>query len=214
MLKNGYKWATGNAAKVKDITLKQVFSKDTFTAFKGKFTDIKAAFQARGWASVKDLGGQMLKDIRRNLKGEFFDFFEINGDFNWKGAVSSIKNMLSIPKDILSDGFTVSNIGKIGLTSIVLPGLTAFTVNSTDGTIITGEGGQMQFDFTDKVTINDITGIFEKGGKIGSSVIDFTSSDSTINVDLMYKLSSSCNINISIPEIYIPEIDMPVLRVA
>lgn len=214
LLKNGYKWATGNAAKVKDITLKQVFSKDTFTAFKGKFADIKAAFQARGWARVKDLGGQMFKDFGRNLKGEFFDFFETNGDFNWKGAVSSIKNMLSIPKDILSDGFTISNIGKIGLTSIVLPGLTAFTVNSVDGTIISGDGGQLQFDFTDKVTINDITGLFEKGGKIGSSIGDLTSSDSVINVDVMDKLTNSCNINISIPEVYIPNIEMPVLRAA
>ena len=214
LLKNGYKWATGNAAKVKDITLKQVFSKDTFTAFKGKFADIKAAFQARGWASVKDLGGQMFKDFGRNLKGEFFDFFETNGDFNWKGAVSSIKNMLSIPKDILSDGFTISNIGKIGLTSIVLPGLTAFTVNSVDGTIISGDGGQLQFDFTDKVTVNDITGLFEKGGKIGSSIGDLTSSNSVINVDVMDKLTNSCNINISIPEVYIPSIEMPVLRAA
>lgn len=214
LLKNGYKWATGNAAKVKDITLKQVFSKDTFTAFKGKFADIKAAFQARGWASVKDLGGQIFKDFGRNLKGEFFDFFETNGDFNWKGAVSSIKNMLSIPKDILSDGFTISNIGKIGLTSIVLPGLTAFTVNCVDGTIISGDGGQLQFDFTDKVTVNDITGLFEKGGKIGSSIGDLTSSDSVINVDVMDKLTNSCNINISIPEVYIPNIEMPVLRAA
>ncbi len=214
LLKNGYKWATGNAAKVKDITLKQVFSKDTFTAFKGKFADIKAAFQARGWASVKDLGGQMFKDFGRNLKGEFFDFFETNGDFNWKGAVSSIKNMLSIPKDILSDGFTISNIGKIGLTSIVLPGLTAFTVNSVDGTIVSGDGGQLQFDFTDKVTVNDITGLFEKGGKIGSSIGKLTSSDSVINVDVMDKLTNSCNISISIPEVYIPNIEMPILRAA
>lgn len=214
LLKNGYKWATGNAAKVKDITLKQVFSKDTFTAFKGKFADIKATFQARRWASVKDLGGQMLKDFGRNLKGEFFDFFETNGDFNWKGAVSSIKNMLSIPKDILSDGFTISNIGKIALTSIVRPGLTAFTVNSVDGTIISGDGGQLQFDFTDKVTVNDITGLFEKGGKIGTSIGNLTSSDSVISVDVVDKLTNSCNINISIPEVYISNIEMPVLRAA
>lgn len=156
----------------------------------------------------------MFKDFGRNLKGEFFDFFETNGDFNWKGAVSSIKNMLSIPKDILSDGFTISNIGKIGLTSIVLPGLTAFTVNSVDGTIISGEGGQLQFDFTDKVTVNDITGLFEKGGKIGSSIGGLTSGDSVINADVMDKLTNSCDINISIPEVYVPNIEMPVLRVA
>lgn len=122
--------------------------------------------------------------------------------------------MLSIPKDILSDGFTISNIGKIGLTSIVLPGLTAFTVNSVDGTIISGDGGQLQFDFTDKVTVNDITGLFEKGGKIGSTIGTLTSTDSAINVDVMDKLANSCNINISVPKVYIPNIEMPALRTA
>lgn len=214
LLKNGYKWATGNAAKVKDITLKQIFSKDTFNAFKGRFADIKAAFQARGWASVKDLSSEMFKHFGSNLKGRFLDFFQTNGDFNWKGATSSIKNMLSIPKDILSGGFTVSNIGKTALTNIILPGMTAFTVNSVDATIISGDSGQMQFDFTERITVNDITGLFEKGGKIGSSIGSLTANDSTINVDVMDKLSNSCNINISIPEVYSPSTEMPILRAA
>lgn len=71
----------------------------------------------------------------------------------------------------------------------------------------------------DKIRINyrnnnDITGLFEKGGKIGSSIGDLTSSDFVINVDVMDKLTNSCNINISIPEVYIPNIEMPVLRAA
>lgn len=214
LIKNGYKWATGNAAKVKDITLKQVFSKDTFTAFKGKFANIKAAFKARGWASLKDFGGQLLKDFGRNIKGEFFDFFKTNGSFDLKGAATSIKNMLSIPKDILSGGFTISNIIKVGFTSIVLPGLTAFTVNSTEATIITLDDGQLKFDFTEKVTIGDIVGFFEKIGKIGSSTGDLISVNSTINLDVVDKLSTLSDINISILEINVPSIEMPVLRVA
>lgn len=213
LLKNGYKWATGNAAKVKDITLKQVFSKDTFTAFKGKFLDIKAAFKINGW-QAKDLGGQILKEFGRNFKKEFWDFWKTNGDFNWKGAVSSIKNMLSIPKDILKDGFTLSNIFDVGFSSVVLPSITAFTVESVDGTIISGTDGQLQFDFTDKVNLKTITGLFEKGGKAWDSAMDLFSSDSIVGKEILDKLSASSNINISIPEIYIPNIEMPVLRAA
>lgn len=207
LLKNGYKWVTGNAAKVSDIKLKQIFSKDTFTAFKGKFTDIKAAFQARGWASLKNLGGQMLKDIGRNLKGEFWSFDSS------KDAVSSIKNMISVPKDLLKDGLTLSNIASIGLKNFALPALTAFTVNSTNGYLATGSDGQMFFDFTDKVTLNDIYGI---GDKTKSKIIESPvfSHDSTINIDVLNKFQTPCNIDISIPEINIPNIEMPVLRAA
>lgn len=214
LIKNGYKWATGNAAKVKDITLKQVFSKDTFTAFKGKFLDIKAAFKANGWQAAKDLGGQILKDFGRNFKSEFFNFKNTNGSFNWKGAVSSIKNMLSIPKGLLKDGFTLSNIFDVGFSSIILPSITAFTVESVDGTIIKGADGQFQFDFTDKVNVKTITGLFEKGGKIWDSTTSLFSSDSVVGGDVLGKLSSACNINISVPEIYIPDIEMPVMRAA
>lgn len=214
LLKNGYKWVTGDAAKVKDITLKQIFSKDTLSSFKGKFADIKAAFQARGWASLKDFGGQILKDIGRNLKGEFWDFSKVNGDFNFKGAISSIKNMLSIPKDLLKDGFTLSNVFEIGFKSVILPSITAFTVDSVDGVIVEGEGGQLKFDFTSKVTVSSITGLFEKIGKVKKMTFDLFPSNYTIDVYVINKLSSPCDINISIPEIYIPNVNMPVLRVA
>ncbi len=222
LLKNGYKWATGDATKLKDIKFKQIFSKDAFTAFKGKIkfgigdglADIKMALKYHDWSIVEKLGTRMLRDTGRNLKAEFWDFFETNGDFNRKGAVASIKNMLSIPKDILKDGFTPSNIFDVGLNSVVIPSITAFTVNSTDGTIISSEGGQMQFDFTDKITFSDLTGLFEKGRKIPSTASGLFSNGSSNNVDVISKLSSSCNINISIPEVYMPSIKMPIIRAA
>lgn len=214
LLKNGYKWATGDAAKVKDITMKQVFSKECFTKFKGKMIDIKAAFKANGWQAAKDMGSQILKDFGRNFKKEFWDFSKASGDFNMKGAVSSIKNMLSIPKDLLKDGFTLSNIFSVGFSSIILPSITVFSVESVDGTLINSGDGQMQFDFTDKVNLKSITGIFEKGGKAWDSATDLFSDGSVIGGDVLDKLSSSCNVNITIPDINIPNIEMPVLRAA
>lgn len=206
LLKNGYKWATGASAKVKDIKLKQVFSRDSFAAFKVKFTDIRAAFRANGWQAAKDFGGQILKDFGRNFKAEFWKFETP------KDMVSSIKNMISIPKDIIKDGFTLSNIFSVGFSSAVLPSLTAFTVNSLDGTIVKGNDGQLKYDFTDKVNVKTITGLGEKIKKIGKSTSDLFSSDSVLDTKVMSKLSSSCNINISVPDIYIPNLEMSVLR--
>lgn len=215
LLKNGFKWATGSSAKVKDITMKQVFSKDTFKAFTSKLkiqfadglADIKAAFKYRDWSIVKDFGTRILSDIGENLKAEFWDFGEP------KDAVSSIKNMISVPKDLIDGGFNISNIIDVGVSSIVIPAITVFYVNG-DGDLQIGEGGQLQFDLFDNVVLSDITGIFEKGGKAGKIFNGITGGESIINVDVMDKLSSSCDINISIPEVNIPNIDMPILRAA
>lgn len=215
LLKNGYKWATGNAAKVKDISMKQVFSKDTFKAFTSKFklqfadgmADIKAAFKYHDWSLVKDFGNRILADIGENLKAEFWDFSSP------KDSIHSIKSMISIPKDLIDGGFNLANIAEIGITSIAMPAITAFHVNG-DGAIETGSGGQLQFDFIDNITLDDISSVFQKGGKLGTSVIDLTSNDSIINVDITDKLSGLSNIDISIPEVNIPDINMPVLRAA
>lgn len=215
LLKNGYKWATGNAAKVKDISMKQVFSKDTFKAFASKFklqfadgmADIKAAFKYHDWSLVKDFGSRILADIGENLKSEFLDFSTP------KDTISSIKSMISIPKDIIEGGFSLSNIAEIGITSIALPAITVFHVNG-DGGIEIGQGGQLQFDLIDNVTLDNITDIFEKGGKIVSSFTELTSNDSVLNTNVTDKLSGLSNINISIPEVNIPNIDMPILRAA
>lgn len=207
LLKNGYKWATGNATKIKDISLKQVFSKDTLRGFSNRFTDIKATFKANGFAAAKDFGTRLISDVGRNLKSEFLDFDDA------KSSIGSIKAMIGIPKDLIKDGFNISNFIDIGVKSLALPALTAFTVNSTDGVLVTGEGGQMQFDFTDKVTIDDIYGI---GDKINSKIIGSSifKDGSTVGSDVVGKLSSVSNINISIPEVNMPNIELPILRAA
>ncbi len=214
LLKNGFKWATGSSAKVKDITMKQVFSKDTFTKFTTKFklqfadgmSDLKTAFKYKDWSIMKDFGTRIFSDFGKNFKAEFWDFGEP------KDAVSSIKNIISVPKDLIDGGFDLSNIVEIGITSVVIPSITAFQVNG-DGSIEIGDGGQLQFDLTDNIVLSDITGIFDKGGKIITSTVDLTSSDSPLN-DVMKKLTTSCNIDVSITEINIPKFDMPVVRAA
>ena len=207
LLKNGYKWATGNTT----AEYKQVFSKDVFRKFtskiKGNFNDFKSAFKYHDWTTLSEFGSGLVKDIGRNMKSKFFDFDDA------KSSISSIKAMISIPKDLIKDGFNISNIIDIGVKSIALPAFTAFTVNSTDGVLVSGEGGQMQFDFTDKVTFDEIYGI---GDKINSKIIGSSvfKDGSTVGTDVVGKLSSISNINISIPEVNIPNIELPILRVA
>lgn len=212
LLKNGFKWATGSSAQVKDIKMKQVFSKDTFKAFSSKlkiqfadgFADIKTAFKYRDFSVLKDFGTRILSEAGENLKAEFWDFGEP------KDAISSIKNMISVPKDLIDGGFNISNIIDVGVNSVVIPSITVFHVDGS-GDIQISEGGQMEFDLFDNVTLNDITSIFEKTGK-GIQQITSLDGDSIITLDINDKLSSYCNIDISIPEVNIPKIDIPVLR--
>ena len=212
LLKNGYKWATGNAAKLKDIKMRQLFSKDSFVSFKGKIKDIGVAFRYRGWSAGKDFGEQILKDFGRNFKKEFWNFKNVNGSNNWKGAINSMKNMLSIPKDILKGGGTLSNILNVGFNRIILPSTTAFTVNSTETTIIKGENGQFQFDFTDKITFKTIKNDVEGLWKLGTSTSGLFSDNSVLTNALINKLLTVSDVKISIPDVYTPNIDIPVLR--
>lgn len=85
-------------------------------------------------------------------------------------------------------------------------------VNSTDGTIIKGTDGQLQFDFTDKINAKTIKGDFESLKKLGSSASDLFSDKSIISNDIISKLSSISEMKISIPDVYTPNIDIPVLR--
>lgn len=100
LLQNGYKWATGSAKDLKDITAKDIFSKDTFRQFGSKiksgFLDIKKTLKFKDWAAVKDFGSRMFSDFKFNLSKSFTNF----SDF--KGGIKTTKNYLTIAKDLLS----------------------------------------------------------------------------------------------------------------
>lgn len=219
LLQKGYKWATGSFAKIDDIKLNQVFSKDTFGAFKTKFKDafidIKKSFKTRGWEAAKDMGSSLFKNFGDNLKNEFWNFFDKEGKFDVGNTLSSIKNMLGVPKDLLSDGFSLSNIAKIGFNEILLKGLTATTVYDAEVKVNGSQNGLIKVNVkisSDPITIDTIVGIFKDGGEIGSFIKNMICKDSIINLDVMNKMNTSCDLNISMPETYIPSTDIPVLR--
>ncbi len=203
LLKNGYKWATGSSAALKDITMKDIFSKEFFKGIGSKFSsgfkDIKLALKFKDWSIVKDFGIRLFSDFKFNLNNRFANFSE------FKKGVGTVKNILSVSKDLINGGFNLKNIAKTGFEKVVIPCVTVFTVTKDTPGIITGKDGQLSFDFFDRVTIDDFYGIADKIGSkiIGSPVFQ---SESTLNGGVMTKLASSSNISISIPEITIPEI--------
>ena len=105
-------------------------------------------------------------------------------------------------------------LGK-GVKKVLLPGITAFSVCNDDPKVITSKDGIEWYDFSDDIiTLDDVIKPFKNGGKLGSSLSELFKDDSKINIDVLNKLEEPCDINISIPEVYMPSTDMPVLRVA
>ncbi len=209
LLKNGYKWATNSYSKVKDISLNKVFSKDSLKLFgskiKSNFSDIGAAIKTRDFSGLKSFGKGLISDFGENFMDEFFNFKTT------KDTLSSLKNLISIPKDLIKEGFTLSNIAEVGFESIVLPSLTAFKVNNE---LKVNTDGQLSWDLDnlyDNITVDKITGIFEKGSKIGDGLSKMGKSKYEINV--VNKLSVPSDISISLPSIYIPTIQKPQITV-
>lgn len=210
LLKNGYKWATGDLADLKDIKMKDVLSKDSFKQFFGKlkttfgqgFKELGAALKRKDFMfflkGIKDFGS----DFLNNLKGEFAEFDSL------KHGASSTKHILGVVKVITKDGlFTQEGIKGL-VEKIVIPSISITELASIK---FPEGGGQGSFEF-DNVTIDDFYKIFDDLNKkvIGSDLFS-QGFDVNINLDVLNKLSTNTSINISIPEIYVPDISMPAM---
>lgn len=194
LVKNGYKWATGSTSDLKDIKLKDVFSKGALkefgsklkTTFKNGFSDIAKAFKSGNWTNIKMGAADFWSDFKFNLSERFNNFD------SFKDGTKSVKNYLSLFKDLAKDGIT----GTVIIENIVLPSISIGEIT----TIKTGEGGQMYFDF-DSIKLDDIY-------SIGDKTIGLFKNDSSMTSDVIDKLSSISNINISVPDIHIPEVNI------
>lgn len=197
LIKNGIKW-------VKSIDFKSIFSKDSMRNIK----DIGAAFRAGGTKWLETLKG----DILHNLKSEFWNFTELNGDFSLANTFKSIKNMLDIPKTLIDGEFSLKSIGEVLLLNITLPALTFTSFEGSDVTgFEVGPGGQMTFDFTERITFDDIYKVGEKGYKLYKSANEFFNGGIDINVDIQdirIKFEEIQPIDISVPTINFPNINV------
>lgn len=205
LVKNGYKWASGNTSRVKDLKVKDIlFSKDNWSQFLGKtkiefekgITQVSIAIRKNNIQflklSIKDFG----TDFMSNLKNSYINFDTM------KDGISSTKSILGVANNLVSDGITFKNIAE----DIVLPGITIVKFT----TLKTNIDGQLFYDFFDNIVADDI---YEIGDKVSDKIIknSIFSSDSIINSKVLNALSTSCNINVSIPKINIPSFEMPIL---
>ena len=198
LLKNGYKWATGSVDDLAKIEWKNVFSKNTFkqfgTKFVNQFKDLKLGLKFGGWDFAKKLLLDFGSDFLNNLK----TYFTGTG---WK----SVSNSAKFAKDIIAKGITF----KVVIQNIIIPNVGVGEIT----TIKSGKDGQCYFDF-DSIKVKDFYDIFDD---TKSKVIEsdfWSSGDGDISKSVLNKLSEITDINITIPEIHVPEINMPVLRAA
>ncbi|MGN0317019.1 MAG: hypothetical protein ACI4E1_03685 [Lachnospira sp.] len=207
LIKNCYQWATTTKVQMGNFkSLGLLFSKEGQAAFWSKtgsciskgWHEVSAAIKMHDFQFFATTMTDFVKtDFLVNMKSTFFNFD------TEKDGFSSIKQILSFSKDILKDGITMDNIAKY----IVFPGITIMNIN----TISEGPGGQLQFDFQNEhVTLDKVTGIVDKVHNKIFGGIKFESS--TINSDILGKLSTKSTISVSIPEIKMPNISIDYLQ--
>lgn len=183
----GYKWIKGGG--LKSLSVKNLLGKFDFKKNGGFFKTIKLVSKDM-FKFGKDYGS----DFINNLKKSFF------GD-GWK----SVKNVAKVIKTFWSDGFSLKTV----MEEIIAPNM-----NLTDYSCISfGKDGQGFIDFGE-ITWGDL---YDTAKEFKEKVFDREEKpelDIRIELNVMEKLSQSTKINIDIPDIYVPEISMPVLRKA
>ena len=208
LIDSGIKFVSGGIKWVKQTDFKKIFAKENFKSIK----DIALAFKQGGINAF-----EVLKDdFLFNLKNEFFKFKDMNGVFDLADTFKSIKNMLSIPKELIEGDFSLKSIGKVLLLNITLPSLTLFSYEDDSVTgYKVGDGGQMQMDFREIVTFDDAFSLGEKGVKSISTISEtfknLFSDDINVNIDIEaieIKFAEIQPIDISIPPIPIPDINV------
>lgn len=217
LLKNVYKWTTGSMANIKDIRVKNILTKENFSAFKSKlgnivkngWEDIKKAVKSIDFKKIKegrfDLSNLKIKefvfdfadDFMNNLKkGYTFEIFSSDKKLNLtsiKHGSDLVKNYASIAKIFIKDGINLKTIGfTIGLKKLIIP-------NIKVGEVVTysnknSNRGVLSYDFN-YIKLTDISGKYK-------GIISIWSDGKKIFKTLNYGSS----ISINIPDIAMPNL--------
>lgn len=191
--KNGFKFF-----KEKKVYVKNIFSNLRQNC---SISKIGQAIKMNGFSTFKKMMSSLKNNIVYNLTKNFKNFDTI------KDVRKTVKNYLGITKSLLND-FSIDNIKETMVTKIVLPCITIFSVNKDEPKIIGFLGKQMQFDFWDRITINDF---YKITNSINKNVIKSDLfADSYIDSSVLSKLSSVSDVSISIPEIYIESFEVKI----
>lgn len=190
LLKNGYKWATGNPVNVEGLKLRNILTKDNFNLFTGKlkttfsqgWNDVSRAWNQRDWTFFKTVGKDKWSDFLSVLNGKYADFGDI------KTGMESTKNILESSKNFILGGLNLKSAAGVLAPSIPLASLP----------------GEDEF-----ITVGDFTDLFDAGKDLYETISD---GKPPFKVDVMEKLSGISDINISTSGNYFPTTSLDTLK--
>lgn len=219
LLKNGYKWATGNADKLADISMKNVLSKDTFskvftklkTNFSKGFTDISKTIKTGNFSNIAKSFSNFKSDFMFNLGKEFSKFTDFK---DAKSTFTAIKNIafmekLVFDKVIFGEKGSLKEFGFELMEKFVFPSINMGQIT----TIKNDESGQGYFDFG-SIKFSDFFKNGKSTVKTVDKVLDLFSHSGPIKSDVLDKLNMKIDVNINVPDIHVPKVNIPVIRTA
>ncbi|GFI23088.1 hypothetical protein IMSAGC011_01865 [Lachnospiraceae bacterium] len=220
LIKNGYKWASGNLQKLDNLKLKDILTKSNIkdfttklkTDFADTFNSVKSAFARKDLEFFKRAAKDFGTDFMESLKERYLNFDNMKeGIRHWsdsskndglRDGLKSLKNLASLGKEFLSTEGLRGRIGSVFKES-VLPCINVMQnpVGKTDasGSFIRNNG-RIVLDSPEKVSIDDIWASIKSTFKIPFS-------DSP---DIYKKFIGGVGPNISVPKIYVPQINLRV----
>lgn len=204
--KKVYKWATGDLADISALKVKDILTKDNFKKVlnKIKTDNIFTAVNKNGLCkTIQSISSDFVKTLkgRYSMNSKYLSEWKkvavptgTLDIYNWAktGKVaSSIKNILTLSKNIMEEGLFKTAVNEI---------INSINIIDSKTNILDSSGNPITTK-PDKVSIGDLKKAGEKLIKYVPETFDYIDK-------LKEKLSSLSNINISVPEIYVPEIEI------
>lgn len=192
LVKKGIKWATNSPNNLKEIRMKDVFSKNFFKGIGNKLkngaSDIFKAAKSGDWHYFKSGTVNFLTDFKANLLKTYT-----------QNGFKSLQSGASLLKDFVNDGIN----GKLIFEKIVMPGI---TIGESDYTISENQI-QINFDGVDRIVANDF---YDIGNKIKNKIVgsDAFGNGTSFDPEVLEKLSSFSSVDISVPNIKVPNINI------
>ncbi len=223
LTKKGYKWAKNSLNSLDEIKCKDIFSRGVLSNFTTKLKEtvsggwktFTTAIKKKpvDWDFFKNATNSFVSDFLTNMELRFTDFSSA------KNGMKSVKNITSLGKDLLSiDDYNGKNLSNVLTKNIILPcvNLVGMDVAQKDenGFFVRDQLGQIMFDKSEYISLGDI---FSKN--LINNLWDLPKllniSDKVINLwedgsMVIKQFSELSKVNISIPEIYVPQINIEV----
>ena len=205
LIKNAYKWTTGSMASLENLRVRDILTKDNFSAFKNKIKlnlhsgklNIQEAFKFHNFSNIKRDATEFGLDFLNNLKKGYINFD------TFTESASSINNWSKLSKTLISGKINFKTIVWDGLiNTVVIKNVSMMHVATYTPSESISSGALAYKD--GKVSISDITGKVTdsiKGVKSEINLFDSISNDGIIDRTVLKKLSDSCSVNIAVPRI-------------